>query len=87
MIWLPYVWAVLSELGLVDVVRQRVMARYGVEIPDQLGAGTETAAAGYMPSSYDPDVDPYYWNQPAEKTSAVGCPAPEAHYRGCGCGT
>lgn len=68
MIWLPYVWAVLRELGLVEVVRQRVIERYGVEIkPDQLDQVCETHIVGAdyrrpLPSQYDPDVDPYYWN-------------------------
>lgn len=63
MLYLPYVWAVLRELGLVEVVRQRVVARYGVTIPPQ--DPDPGPAAGYrdpLPSEYDPDVHPYWWN-------------------------
>lgn len=67
MIWLPYVWAVLSELGLVEVVRQRVMQRYGVDIPEQLPGLPEGSTEAYYPSEYDPDVDPYYWNLPDDQ--------------------
>lgn len=64
MIWLPYVWAVLRELGLVEVVRQRVVERYGVEIPAGM-VEPPRPGGGYrdpLPSEYDPDTDPFWWN-------------------------